>query len=37
VGFLPKLFDLQILIETVARVVAEPAAVRALVRPSGSD
>jgi CheY-like chemotaxis protein len=30
VGFLPKPFDLRILIETVARVVEEPAAVRAL-------
>ena len=30
VGFLPKPFDLQILVETVARVVEEPASVRAL-------
>ena len=30
VGFLPKPFDLRILVETVARVVEEPAAVRAL-------
>jgi hypothetical protein len=30
VGFLPKPFDLRILIETVARVVEEPVAVRAL-------
>ena len=37
VGFLPKPFDLRILVETVARVVEEPAAVRALVPRSRSD
>jgi DNA-binding response OmpR family regulator len=30
VGFLPKPFDIRILVETVARVVNEPTAVRAL-------
>jgi DNA-binding response OmpR family regulator len=37
VGFLPKPFDLRILVETVARVVEKPAAVRALVPPSRAD
>jgi DNA-binding response OmpR family regulator len=37
VGFLPKPFDLRILVETVARVVEEPAAVRALLPRSGAE
>ena len=35
-GFLPKPFDLRVLVETVARVVEEPAAVRALLCRSGA-
>jgi DNA-binding response OmpR family regulator len=35
VGFLPKSFDLRILVETVACVGEEPAAVRALLSRSG--
>jgi DNA-binding response OmpR family regulator len=37
VGFLPKPFDLRILVETVARVVEEPAAVRTLLPRSGAE
>jgi DNA-binding response OmpR family regulator len=35
-GFLPEPFDLRVLVETVARVVEEPAAVRALLGRSGA-
>ena len=37
VGFLSKPFDLRILVETVSRVVEEPAAVRALLPRSAAD
>jgi two-component system, NtrC family, nitrogen regulation response regulator NtrX len=35
-GFLPKPFDLRVLVDTVARVVEEPAAVRVLLSRSGA-
>jgi DNA-binding response OmpR family regulator len=35
-GFLPKPFDLRVLVETVARVVEDPSAVRALLSRPGA-